>query len=68
MRIRIYLTYQEIKDACRRKRDMETSYNASVNDVKYIDLIELERLIQANPEYIKLLKEFIEKLEESDRE
>ncbi len=47
---------------------METSYNASVNDVKYIDLIELERLIQANPEYIKLLKEFIEKLEESDRE
>ncbi len=45
MRIRIYLTYQEIKDACRRKRDMETSYNASVNDVKYIDLIELERLI-----------------------
>ena len=60
MRIRIYLTYQEIKEACRRKRDFETDYNASVNDVEFIDLTELERIIKANPEYIPHLRRFLE--------
>jgi hypothetical protein len=61
MRVRIYLSRYDIRDAYRRRSDFESDVEVSVNDVQYIDVNELIRLIRANPEYIPYLKTFLEK-------
>jgi len=68
MRVRIYLSNVDIKDACKRRREFEGDIEVSPNDVQYISVDELIRLINANPEYIPIIKEFIERWNEEEKE
>jgi len=68
MRVRIYLPNIDIRDACRKRRDFESDVEISPNDVQYIDVDELIRLIKANPEYISQIKEFLQKWGEEEKE
>jgi hypothetical protein len=65
MRIRVYLPYVDIKDVCRRRSDFYSDVEVSPNDVQFINVDELIRLIKANPEYIQHIKEFLRKLDEA---
>ncbi len=64
MKVRIYLSNVDIRDACKRRRDFESDVEISPNDVQFIDVDELIRLIKANPEYIPFIKEFLRKWDE----
>jgi len=66
MRVRIYLSRCYIRDACKRRRDFDNDVEISVNDVQYIGVDELIRLIKANPEYIPQIKEFLQKWGEEE--
>ena len=68
MKVRIYLSNADIKDACRKRRDFESDVKVSPNDVQYIGVDELIRLVKANPEYIPQLKEFLQKWDEEEKE
>jgi len=56
MRVRIYLSNADIKDACRKRRDFESDVEISPNDVMYISAEDLLRLIKTNPEYIPIIR------------
>ena len=68
MRVRIYLSRRDIKDAYKRRRDFENDVEISPNDVQFISVDELIRLIKANPEYIPFVKQFLQKWEEEEKE
>lgn len=68
MRIRVYLPYIDIKDSCKQRRDFFSDVEVSVNDVQYISVEDLIRLIKANPEYISHIKEFLRKWDEEEKE
>ena len=56
MRVRIFLSKYDIREACKRKSDYFSDVELSINDVQYISADELLRLIKANPEYIPIIK------------
>jgi hypothetical protein len=59
MRVRVYLSYLDIKEACRRHKDVFTDVEIATSDVQFISLQELQRLIDANPEYVPLLLNYL---------
>ena len=59
MRVRIYLSYDDIKDACKRHKPIFTDVEVSPSDVQFISLQDLQRLVDANPEYVPLLLNYL---------
>jgi hypothetical protein len=68
MKVRIYLSKYDIKDACKRRSDFYSDVEISPNDVQFINVDELIRLIKANPEYMPMIKEFLRKWDEEEKE
>ncbi len=66
MRVRIYLSKYDIRDAYRRRSDFQSDVEVSPNDVQFISVNELIRLIKANPEYIPHINEFLRKWDEEE--
>ena len=68
MRVRVYLSKYDIKDACKKRSDFYGDVEISSSDVQFISIGELMDLIRANPEYIPQLREFLEKWDEEEKE
>ncbi len=67
MKVRIYLSKYDIRDACKRRSDFQSDVEVTPNDVMFVSVDELIRLIKANPEYIQHIKEFLRKWDEEEK-